>query len=195
MSVAHDHVRPWVRAEVMALPEDGHRYELIDGGLIVNPPPAPRHQSTSYRLHRLLENAADEAGAQVVIFEGVGIDMPDGNLLIPDLLVAKAGANSLNRPLIDPEDILMVAEIVSPGSRRRDRAVKPYMYAEAGIPRYWRIEIDRFKDLARTLPAVIVHELVEPAEYEVRQVVGAGEMLAVVEPFPVKFDPAELMSR
>lgn len=195
MSVAHDHVRPWVRAEVMALPEDGHRYELIDGGLIVNPPPAPRHQSTSYRLHRLLENAADEAGAQVVIFEGVGIDMPDGNLLIPDLLIAKAGANSLNRPLIDPEDILMVAEIVSPGSRRRDRAVKPYMYAEAGIPRYWRIEIDRFKDLARTLPAVIVHELVEPAEYVVRQVVGAGEMLAVVEPFPVKFDPAELMSQ
>jgi Uma2 family endonuclease len=195
VSVAHDHVRPWVRAEVMALPEDGHRYELIDGGLIVNPPSAPRHQGVSFFLHYLLYRAATDAGAPVVIREAIGISMPEGNLLIPDLLIAKADAASLGMPLVDPQDVLMVAEIVSPGSRRRDRTVKPYMYAEAGIPFYWRIETDKFTDLAQALPVVVVHELVGQTEYAVRHVVGAGEILAVDEPFPVKFDPAELLSR
>ncbi|HVK24672.1 MAG TPA: Uma2 family endonuclease [Actinokineospora sp.] len=191
--MAHDHVRPWVREEVMALPEDGHRYELIDGGLIVNPPTGPRHQSASYILHKQLELAALDADAAVVIYEGVGISMPDGNLLIPDLLIARAGAPSLDKPLIDPADVLLVAEIVSPGSRRRDRAVKPYMYAESGIRHYWRIETDRFTDLTQSLPVVVMHELAGAGEYVVRRTVGAGEVLAVDEPFPIKFDPAELV--
>lgn len=179
----------------MALPKDGHRYELLDGSLVVNPPPTPHHQGISFRVHYLLDRAAVEASAPVAIREAVGIAMPEGNLLIPDLVVVKADAINLGKPLLEPADVLMVAGIVSPGSRRRDRTVKPYMYAEAGIPLYWRIETDKFTDLSQTLPVVVVHELVGPAEYAARQVVGAGEILAVDDPFPVKFDPAELTGR
>ena len=127
------------------------------------------------------------------IYEGLGVSMPEGNLLIPDLLITRADAPSLTEPLIEPRDVLLVAEIVSPGSRRRDRAVKPYMYAEAGIPHYWRIETDRFTDLTQSLPVVVVHELAGSTQYTVRRTVGAGEILAVEDPFPVKFDPAELL--
>lgn len=52
MTAAIDHPQPWTLAEVMALPEDGVRCELIDGVLIVNPPPTPRHQLRAHRLHR-----------------------------------------------------------------------------------------------------------------------------------------------
>lgn len=194
MTAAVNHPQPWTLDEVMALPEDGLRYELIDGVLIVNPPPAPKHQSVSYLLHRLLDDAAVAAGAAVRIYEGVGVRLPDGNLLIPDLVVVSADAPSLSQALLDPADVDLAVEVVSPGSRRRDRSVKPYMYAEAGIPHYWRIETDGYRGRTKELPVLARHELVELGEYRVVETVGAGEQLRVDGPFPVTFDPAGLLS-
>lgn len=194
MTAAVKHPQPWTLDEVMALPEDGLRYELIDGVLIVNPPPAPRHQSVSSELHLLLRDAARAAAAPVRVLEGVGVRLPDGNLLIPDLVVIPADAKSLSKSLLEPGDVDLAVEIVSPSSRRRDRSVKPYMYAEAGIPHYWRVETDNYRGRTKELPIVVRHELVGLAEYQAVETVGAGELLRVEDPVPLSFDPADLLA-
>jgi Uma2 family endonuclease len=51
------HVGPWTVADLLAMPEDGIRYEVVDGALIVNPPPALGHQTYSRRLANLIEVA------------------------------------------------------------------------------------------------------------------------------------------
>lgn len=194
MTAVVEYPHQWTLDEVMALPEDGLRYELIDGVLIVNPPPVPRHQSVSLELYALLRAAAKAAGAPVRILEGVGVRMPDGNLLIPDLVVVTTDAKGLSQPLIAPGDVDLAVEVVSPGSRRRDRSVKPYMYAEAGIPHYWRVETDNYRGRTKELPVVVRHELVGLAEYQVVETVGAGESLRVDDPFPLSFDPTDLLA-
>jgi Uma2 family endonuclease len=192
-AVDHPLAQPWTLQEVMELPEDGLRYELIDGVLIVNPPPVPKHQSVSLELYVLLRAAANAAATPTRVLEGVGIAMPDDNLLIPDLVVVAADAPSYHQPLLDPYDVQLAVEVVSPGSRRRDRSVKPYMYAEAGIPHFWRIETANYRGRSKELPVVVRHELVGLAEYQVVAEVGAGQTLQVDEPFPVSFDPAALL--
>lgn len=184
----------WTFDEVMALPEDGLRYELIDGVLIVNPPPTVGHQSVAMELYVLLRAAAKAAAAQVRIFEGVGVRMPEGNLLIPDLVVVTTDKKGLSQPVLEAGDIDLAVEVVSPSSRRRDRSVKAYMYAEAGIPHYWRVETDNYRGRAKELPVVVRHELVELAEYRAVETVGAGETLQVDDPFPISFDPAALLA-
>lgn len=107
--------------------------------------------------------------------------------------MVSADATSVNQPLLDPYDVQLAVEVVSPGSRRRDRSVKPYMYAEAGIPHFWRVETDNYRGRTKDLPVVVRHELVGLAEYKTVEEIGAGETLRVVEPFTVSFDPAALL--
>lgn len=194
MTALVEYPHQWTLDEIMALPEDGLRYELIDGLRIVNPPPTAGHQSVCFELQVLLRDAARTAAAPVRIVGGVGVRMPEGNLLIPDLVVFTTDRKALSNPLLEAGDIDLAVEVVSPSSRRRDRSVKSYMYAEAGIRHYWRVETDNYRGRAKELPVVVRHELVELAEYRAVETVGAGEILQVDDPFPIRFDPAELLA-
>ncbi|RZS41074.1 Uma2 family endonuclease [Herbihabitans rhizosphaerae] len=190
----HDHGRPWTFDEVMALPEDGFRYELIDGDLIVNPPPAPSHQLLGHELHYILRDGIQRARSALRILEGVGIKMPQGNLLIPDLVIVPTSASRTSAAALHPGDIQLAVEVVSPRSRAKDRGTKPYMYAEAGIPHFWRIETSNYRGRTKELPVIIAHELVALGEYAVKHTVGAGERFMPAEPVPVEFDPAVLVN-
>jgi len=191
--LAREHVGRWTVDDVMALPENGIRYEVVDGALIVNPPPSPSHQDVSFLLHRMLHDAARTAGRRVRIWEAVGLTLPDEQLLIPDIVVARGNASRASWPLIQPADVLLTVEIVSPGSRTRDRTEKPYLYAEAGIPHFWRVELGNFRGRTERLPVVFAHALGEDGEYRLVQRVGAGTAFTVDEPLPVTFDPADLV--
>ncbi|MGH3516195.1 MAG: Uma2 family endonuclease [Haloechinothrix sp.] len=192
MTAARKDLGSWTVQNVLALPEDGARYELVDGALIMNPPPSPRHQDLSFRLHTMLRDAAHSVGAQVRIWEGVGVRLAGDQLLIPDLTVATSDLSKSSQLLIEPPAVRLVVEIVSPGSRTRDRTEKPYLYAEAGIPHFWRIETEDYRGRTKPLPLIITHELVGLGEYEVTRIVGAGEILSATEPIPIKLDPATL---
>lgn len=191
VTTAYMDAGPWTIAELMALPEDGHRYELVDGRLIMNPPPSPQHQGLSLALARLLQDAADATGVAVRVLEAVGLRC-DEQLLIPDVVVVDAYSPSLNKPLLTKEDVHCAIEIVSAGSRAQDRGEKPYLYAEAGIPHYWRVETANYRGRKHALPVVVRYELVGIAEYAIKHTNGAGETLRADEPIPVEFDPATL---
>jgi hypothetical protein len=97
----------------------------------------------------------------------------------PDVVVYSADA-SRNRRL-PVSAVVMVAEIVSPGSETTDRVVKPLEYAEAGIGHYWRVEI------GQDSPVVHTHAL-DPGQSVYRK---TGEFTGVVKaehPFPVEID-------
>src|SRR5688572_8878042 len=75
----------WTTDDLEQLPDDGMRYELADGCLLVSPPPAPRHGEVLARLRRLLDR---QAPAELVASNDVGIQMGNPySYFVPDLFV------------------------------------------------------------------------------------------------------------
>lgn len=81
---------PLTRAVLAGMPEDGHRYELIDGTLIVSPAPKIRHQRAVLGLYRALVDAGP-AGHEVLVAP-VEVVLGEGTVIQPDVLVAPAAA-------------------------------------------------------------------------------------------------------
>lgn len=184
MGVAIDHIGPWTVADVLALPEDRTmRYELLGESLVMSPAPGVRHQRASFRLHVALDAAARAVGAPVEILEGVNVVLPSG-LVVPDLVVADAGATAEDPVSVDLDAVQLAVELVSPGNRTMDRKVKPMLYAEAAVPHFWRLEFD-------PAPMLVVYEL-EGGRYVERTTALAGATTHLDAPFPVAIDPAGL---
>lgn len=134
----------WTLADLADLPEDG-RYEVIDGNLLVTPPPSPWHQRVgSELLVRLSIACPPEWKAVYETYVAYG----EGDGRVPDLLVVRASASRDRALAYEPGDLGLVVEIVSPSSRRTDRLAKPAEYAELGIPLMWRVELE---------PDLVVH--------------------------------------
>ncbi|MGW4895069.1 Uma2 family endonuclease [Kitasatospora sp. NPDC004240] len=186
MSVAFDHEGPWTVEDVLALDESNHRYELLDGTLMMSPAPAVNHQRASRRLANLLDTAAIAAGAGVEVLEAVNVRVPFG-LFVPDLVVVDAEATADDPVAVDCEAVRLVVEIVSPGNRRMDRGIKPGLYAEAAIPHFWRVEL-------APAPHVVAFELVE-GRYKETATFPAGAEAVFDAPFEVRFDPRALTRR
>ncbi|MFB4297751.1 Uma2 family endonuclease [Actinomadura sp. NTSP31] len=184
MSIATDHTGPWTVADVLALPEDRTtRYELLGESLVMSPAPGVRHQRASFRLHVALDAAARAVGAPMEILEGVNVVLPSG-LVVPDLVVADAGATADDPVKVDIDAVQLVVELVSPGNRTMDRKVKPMLYAEAAVPHFWRLEFD-------PAPMLVVYEL-DGGRYVERTTALAGATTHLDAPFPMAIDPAGL---
>ncbi|MBU5944236.1 Uma2 family endonuclease [Streptomyces griseoincarnatus] len=184
MSVAIDHTGPWTVADVLALPEDrAVRYELLGESLVMSPAPGVRHQRASFRLHVALDAAARAVGAPVEVLEGVNVVLPSG-LVVPDLVVADAGATADDPVTIDIDAVQLVVELVSPGNSTMDRKVKPMLYAEAAIPHFWRLEFD-------PAPMLVIYDL-QGGRYVERTTALAGTTTHLDAPFPIAIDPAGL---
>jgi Uma2 family endonuclease len=138
MTEAPPHGGPWTAADLAGLPDDGQRYEVIDGSLLVSPLPSPKHQLVSGRLAVFLRESAP-AGWDVV--EAVGLRLASGRLLIPDVVVAASSALLGDKPTLAPADVSLVVEVVSPSNAAMDRVFKPPLYAAAGIRWMWRAEL------------------------------------------------------
>jgi Uma2 family endonuclease len=184
MSAGLDHTGPRTVADILALPEDRTtRYELLGESLVTSPAPGVSHQRASFRLHLALDTAARAAGAPVEILEGVNVVLPSG-LVVPDLVVADAGATADNPLTVDVEAVQLVIELVSPGNSTMDRKIKPMLYAEASIPHFWRLEFD-------PAPMLAVHEL-QGGRYVGTTTALAGATTRLEAPFPMSIDPAGL---
>lgn len=124
----------------IALPEDNaSHYELQEGVLLVSPRPESEHQRAAYRLARQLDEQLP-AGWDFLLDVDVIVRAEHPAIVrAPDLVVIKADA--VGRRLT-ASDVLLAVEIISPGSRNLDLHLKPYEYAEAGIPHYWVVDLD-----------------------------------------------------
>lgn len=117
------------------LPDADFSYELVDGALLVTPPPHLRHSVLANELSHLLAAAArPEWGCAVD--PGVRFDLR--NYREPDVVLYRRSAIASGR--LEPGDVLLAVEVVSPSSVSTDRLVKPVQYAGAGIAHFWRLE-------------------------------------------------------
>ena len=171
--------RPLTRADLEALPDDGHRYELIDGSLIVSPAPRVRHQDVVGNLYLLLR-AACPPGRKVMLAP-LAVALADDTEVQPDLLVAPR-SQFTEREL--PGAPLLAVEVLSPSTRRVDLLLKRDRFESAGLPSYWLVDPDE--------PSITVLELRGGSYQEVARVSGA-QSCEVTQPFPVRLVPAELL--
>jgi Uma2 family endonuclease len=142
MTVAADlPARPLTLDDVTRLAEadSRHRFELTEGNLVVMPPGTWRHQEISGLMFTWFVTHGYRG--RVNVAPGVRTASDDLNGRIPDLVVT-TGPVPDDTVWLPPELVALAVEIVSKGSERTDRWLKPIEYAEAGIARFWRVEPD-----------------------------------------------------
>lgn len=135
--------RVWTREEVLALPDDGKRYELIDGELLVSPSPTWPHQwAVGGMFERLVPYVrANRIG--VVTFSPADLDLNSGQFVQPDLFVtAHKPDGSIPMEWRDSGIPILVVEVASPSTARYDRITKRRRYQRSEVPEYWIVDID-----------------------------------------------------
>jgi Uma2 family endonuclease len=127
---------------VRALPDDGKRYEVVHGELLVTPAPRPPHQVIVTRLAVALGRCLERHPGGVVLVSPADISWGRRDVLVqPDVFVVA-------REEVRTDDwsrmrtLLLVVEVLSPSTARADRFVKRRRYQEAGVPLYWIVDGD-----------------------------------------------------
>lgn len=171
--------RPLTRADLATMPDDGHRYELVDGTLLVTPAPTTRHQRASFRvglaLHRNLPSGLE-------IFQApFDVVLADDTVLQPDVIIARrADLTEQNLPTAP----VLAVEILSPSTRRVDLLLKRSRLEAAGCPFYWVVDPDE--------PSIIAWHLIDGRYAETGRAHGT-EVLALHLPYPVTLCPVDLV--
>jgi Uma2 family endonuclease len=173
---------PFTISDLDRMPDDGHRYELIDGTLIVSPAPGLPHQRVAAVLIALLELACPD---DLVVFPNVGVRIGARSALEPDVVVARSSDASGVRLASPP---LLVAEILSPDSVLRDLNLKKAVYERFGVPSYWVIDPDLEQ------PGLHAFELVSGEYREAAHAAGDVQFRAE-RPFAVDIVPSRLVAK
>lgn len=128
-------------ADYRALPDDGKRYELIEGDLDVTPAPGTRHQRVAGRVFVALDAYAERVGGEALITP-IDVVIDEHTCLQPDVIyVAPGNAEIVGEELVEgPPDL--VVEVLSPSTRRKDVLVKSRLYARFGVPACWIFDPD-----------------------------------------------------
>ena len=126
---------------VRALPDDGNRYEVVYGELLVTPAPRPWHQVLVTRLSFELQHYLRRNPVGALLSAPADISWGPDVLVQPDVFVVPVEqARTLEWSAI--RDLLLVAEVLSPSTPRHDRFTKRRRYQEAGVPLYWIVDGD-----------------------------------------------------
>ena len=144
-------LKQWTIAELDALPYDGVRYEILDGALVVNPPPGLPHQDAGGQLYMMLYQYCEAQGSGYAFVSPVGLPFDDHNYVEPDVIVSERRDGKRPRELA-PSRTLLVVEVISPSSGSRDRGRKRRLYMEGGVAEYWIVDVAK-GCVERWLPA------------------------------------------
>ncbi len=143
----------WTYDDYAAIPDDGKRYEIIDGVLYMAPSPNFAHQSSNMRFLAYLGTHIEFVGLGRVIGAPFDVDLGLGKTVQPDVMVIL----NANLGIITPEKIIsapdLVVEIASPSTAGYDRRDKQDAYARAGVPEYWVAD-----PAARTIEVLVLEQ-------------------------------------
>jgi Uma2 family endonuclease len=153
-------------ADYAALPDDGNRYQLLEGELVMTPSPNAWHQDVSRELEFRLLAWVREHRLGEIYYAPLDVVMEDHNVLQPDIFFVsneRAGIRQGGRILGAPD---LCVEILSPGTERIDRVRKLGLYARFGVTHYWIVDL-----AART-----IEEYAQSGDvYRVRSITGYDE--------------------
>ncbi len=172
--------RAFTVADLELFPDDGNRYELIEGELLVSPVPTIQHQTVMLELAYQLDTTAPPD--LQVIFAPFALRPNENTQVLPDVLVARreefADANLPTAPLL-------AVEVLSPGGALKDFHLKKALYERLGTPSYWIVDpID---------PTLTVFELDENGQYQQVAEVEGDLAFHAGRPFPVRVVPSKLL--
>ncbi|HET7790314.1 MAG TPA: Uma2 family endonuclease [Gemmatimonadales bacterium] len=127
--------------DVRQMPDDGNRYEIIAGELLVTPAPGVSHQTVLARLFRQLADYVERHRLGEIWFAPVDVVFGPHTLVEPDLLfVAGRRAEVVTeREVLGAPDLAV--EVLSPSSARTDRGKKRALYQETGVREYWVVDV------------------------------------------------------
>lgn len=177
--------RPFTVADLETMPDDGRKYEVIDGMLFVSPSPIHLHQRMAFRLAMALD-AGCPSDLEVVIAPFNVQAAPD-TVVQPDVLVARQSDFSHAKAKSLTVAPLLTAEVLSRSTHLYDRNIKMAHYATLGVPSYWLLSPGE--------PGKIeIFELAD-GDYRLTAVAEGEESVAVERPFPITVCPARLIER
>jgi Uma2 family endonuclease len=157
--------QPKTYEDYLATPDDGQRYELIDGEIVVSPSGTMRHQIISMKLSNLLYPVVAGNRLGKVVAAPMDVRLDRDLVVQPDLIVILGGS-----PADNPNELRVVGppnlaiEILSPSTAMRDLNRKREIYERYGVEEYWIIDADR--------KAVTALSLVDGAYTPIRQLAG-----------------------
>lgn len=167
----------WSEPDLHLFPQDGHRYEIVDGGLHVAPPAPAAHETLVAAVLSTLRAAAPPGWW---VCDRLGIEIGASNI-VPDVTVLRP--RSSGAIWSDPVDVALVVEVEAPATRRYDRLIKPSLFADAGIRSYWRVEP------GPVTPILHVYDLLAGA-YPPGQRFEGAEPVKLGAPYPLRITPA-----
>lgn len=129
----------WTVELLHEIPEDGNRYEIIDGVLLVSPSPAPVHQSAIGELYLLLKPYAASLGFSV-FFAPASVTWSPDTEVQPDLMVIPREPGRRIERFEEVHHLQLAVEVLSPSSLRADRFTKRRAYQRYGVAEYWIID-------------------------------------------------------
>jgi Uma2 family endonuclease len=183
-SLVHPFGEPWSIEDLAGLPDDGMRYELVDGSLLVSPHAGVPHGRIVQRLRRKLEETVPE---RLEIGQDLAVRArTPRSYFVPDLWIVRAEALERDSQTFEPDDLVLVVEVLSEGNRGVDLVLKRHFYADGGIPEYWIVDPP-----ARTITVLRLEE--GQTQYTDVAVVKAGETYRADVPFPLALDPADVL--
>ena len=132
----------WTADMVRALPDDGKRYEVIDGELFVTPSPVLLHQRAAFALAKLLSAYVDRHTFGDVLLAPADVLSAKHVLVQPDVFVVPLIEGRKPASWEETTRLLLAIEILSPSTARADRRVKRRLYQRERVPEYWIVDVD-----------------------------------------------------
>jgi Uma2 family endonuclease len=175
--------RPLTAADLERMPDDGNRYELDEGMLIVSPAPFNPHQVVVTELAVVLRLACP---AEFIVLAGPGINLSETQHRVPDVAVVRAEGFRMEE-VFEARPPELVVEVASKSTALYDRNRKKSVYQQYGIPSYWIITP------APDRPDITTFELSGRTYRQAAHAAG-DELFEAARPFPVSFTPARLVT-
>jgi Uma2 family endonuclease len=143
-----------------ALPDDGQRYEVLDGVLFVSPAPSLNHQDIVGKLYLLIEPYVREHGLGWTFLSPADIEFSPRRRVQPDLFVVPDAGTGKPRTWLEVRKLLLTIEVKSMSTARLDRVEKRQTYQSERVPEYWIVDPDS-RIVDRWRPADVRPEVLE----------------------------------
>ncbi len=159
----------WTWEDYLRLPDDGQRYEIIEGALYVSPAPTFDHQFSLFELAFLMARFVKAHDLGLILVAPFDVRLPGvADPVEPDLLFFRTG----NQPQAGDKYFEgvpdLIVEILSPGTRRIDQHIKFGAYEKAGVPEYWLVD-------PKSRSITVYHFSTQRREYDELGRFGSGE--------------------
>ena len=132
----------WTAEMARALPDDGKRYEVLDGELFVSPAPSLNHQRIAFRLARILDDYVRAHQLGEVFIAPTDVEFSPRRLLQPDVFVIPATPGTRPQVFTEVGRLLLAAEVLSPSTARVVRTKKRDILKDQRVPEYWIVDGD-----------------------------------------------------